>query len=263
MVEVVVMTGQGSIPQAVEAMRLGARTYLQKPFPTPTLMRLLSEIEQLKGLRQGISGRGGLIGASRSMRRVYAQIDMAAACELPVLIRGETGTGKELAAHAIHALGKRQGKPFIAINCSAIPRELAESELFGHEAGALGGGAGEGAGFVAEQFRFQQAVGDSGAIDLEQGGVPAPGQVVQALRRKFLASAPFTEHQDRPVDAGQSRYLVECAGERARMADHVDLLFHRLNIPIIGVFKSYYKVNSPIIQCDLLGQNCSPWLKYS
>ena len=139
MAEVLVMTGQGSIAQAVEAMRLGARTYLQKPFPTPDLMRLLSEIEQLKGLRLGISGRGGLIGASRSMRRVYAQIDLAASCDLPVLIRGATGTGKELAAHAIHALSKRQARPFVAINCSAIPRDLAESELFGHETGAFTG----------------------------------------------------------------------------------------------------------------------------
>jgi len=139
MVEVLVMTGQGSITQAVEAMRLGARTYLQKPFPTAELMRLLGEIEQLKGLRQGISGRGGLIGASRTMRRIYAQIDMAAACDLPVLIRGETGTGKELAAHAVHDLSKRQGRPFVALNCAAIPHELAESELFGHEAGAFTG----------------------------------------------------------------------------------------------------------------------------
>ena len=149
-VEVVVMTGQGSVAQAVEAMRQGARTYLQKPFPTAMLTQMLTEIEQLKGLRQGVSGRGGLVGSSRLMRRVYAQIDMAAACDLPVLIRGETGTGKELAAQAIHALSNRRARPFIAINCAAIPRELAESELFGHEAGAFTGATVKRAGCFAQ-----------------------------------------------------------------------------------------------------------------
>jgi two-component system NtrC family response regulator len=138
-VEVLVMTGHGTIPQAVEAMRLGARNYLQKPFPTATLLRLLGEVELLRGLRQGVSGRGALVGSSTAMRRVYGQIDVAAASDLPVLIRGETGTGKELAARAIHDLSKRKSKPFIAVNCAAIPRELAESELFGHEAGSFTG----------------------------------------------------------------------------------------------------------------------------
>ncbi len=137
--EVLVMTGYGTIPQAVEAIRLGARTYLQKPFPSATLLRLLGEIEQVRGLRRGVSGRGALIGASPAMRRTYVQIDMAAASDLPVLIQGETGTGKELAARAVHDLSKRARKPFIAVNCAAIPKELAESELFGHEAGAFTG----------------------------------------------------------------------------------------------------------------------------
>lgn len=137
--EVLVMTGYGSIPQAVEAMRLGARTYLQKPFPTATLLHLLAEIGQMRGLREGISGRGSLVGSSALMRKVYGAIDIAAACDLPVLLHGDTGTGKELAAQAIHQLSKRRSRPYIPVNCAAIPRELAESELFGHEAGAFTG----------------------------------------------------------------------------------------------------------------------------
>jgi len=188
-VEVVVMTGQGSVAQAVEAMRRGARTYLQKPFPTAMLMQLLAEIEQLKGLRQGVSGRGGLVGSSRLMRRVYAQIDMAAACDLPVLIRGETGTGKELAAQAIHALSSRRTKPFIAINCAAIPRELAESELFGHEAGAFTGATAKRPGC------FAQANGGTLFLD-EINSLP------MELQPKLLRVLESGEV--RPVGAGQA-----------------------------------------------------------
>lgn len=148
---IIVITGNASIAQAVQALRLGARTYLQKPFPTADLLRELSEIQELTGLRQGVSGRCGLIGSSAGMRRAYAQIDIAASCDFPVLIGGETGTGKELAARAIHSLSRRQGKPFIAVNCAAIPRELAESELFGHEAGAFTGA------LAARQGRFALA----------------------------------------------------------------------------------------------------------
>jgi transcriptional regulator with GAF, ATPase, and Fis domain len=83
------------------------------------------------------------------MRRVYKQIDVAAASDLAVLIRGETGTGKELAARAIHRLSQRRSRPFVAVNCAAIPRELAESELFGHEAGAFTGATGRRIGCFA------------------------------------------------------------------------------------------------------------------
>ena len=143
------MTGYASVPQAVEAMRLGARIYLPKPFDISLLVRLLSEIETLRGLREGVCGRGSLVGSSLAMRRVYKQIDVAAASELTVLIRGETGCGKELAARAIHRLSLRRSRPFIAINCAAIPRELAESELFGHEAGAFTGATGRRSGCFA------------------------------------------------------------------------------------------------------------------
>ncbi len=227
MVEVVVMTGQGSIPQAVEAMRLGARTYLQKPFPTPTLMRLLSEIEQLKGLRQGISGRGGLIGASRSMRRVYAQIDMAAACELPVLIRGETGTGKELAAHAIHALGKRQGKPFIAINCSAIPRELAESELFGHEAGAFTGATAKRAGC------FVQANGGTLFLD-EINSLPAE---LQPKLLRVLESGEVRPVGSNTTQKSDARIIAASNVDLERLLDEhafrEDLFFRLDGMPVV------------------------------
>jgi DNA-binding NtrC family response regulator len=226
MVEVVVMTGQGSIPQAVEAMRLGARTYLQKPFPTPSLMRLLSEIEQLKGLRQGISGRGGLIGASRSMRRVYAQIDMAAACELPVLIRGETGTGKELAAHAIHALSKRQGRPFIAINCSAIPKDLAESELFGHEPGSFTGATARRTGC------FVQASGGTLFLD-EINSLPAE---LQPKLLRVLESGEVRPVGSNTTVKSDARIIAASNVDLERMIDEhrfrEDLFFRLDGMPV-------------------------------
>jgi len=145
----VVMTGYASIPQAVEAMRLGARSYLPKPFDIALLLAQLGDIEAVRGLRAGMNGRGALAGASPAMRRAYHQIDVAAASEHTVLILGETGTGKELAARAIHRLSHRRSQPFVAVNCAAIPRELAESELFGHEPGAFTGATGRRVGSCA------------------------------------------------------------------------------------------------------------------
>ncbi len=189
MMEVLVMTGHGTIAQAVEAMRLGARTYLQKPFASADLMRLVGEVERLRGLRQGIAGRGGLVGASRTMRQVYAQIDMAASCDLSVLIRGPTGTGKELAARAIHDLSRRQARPFVALNCSAIPRELAESELFGHEAGSFTGATAKRPGVFAQA--------DGGTLFLDEiNSLPLD---LQPKLLRVLESGEF-----RPVGAGRS-----------------------------------------------------------
>ena len=225
-VEVLVMTGQGSVPQAVEAMRLGARTYLQKPFATAELMRLLTEIEQLKGLRQGISGRGGLIGASRPMRRVYAQIDMAAACDLPVLIRGATGTGKELAAHAIHALSKRQSRPFVAINCSAIPRELAESELFGHEAGSFTGATAKRSGC------FVQASGGTLFLD-EINSLPLE---LQPKLLRVLESGEIRPVGSSATIRTDARIITACNADLQQLQDNhhfrKDLYFRLDGMPV-------------------------------
>jgi len=257
MVEVLVMTGQGSITQAVEAMRLGARTYLQKPFVTSDLMRLLAEIEQLKGLRQGISGRGGLIGASRAMRRVYAQIDMAAVCDLPVLIRGATGTGKELAAHAIHALSKRQSRPFVAINCSAIPKDLAESELFGHEPGAFTGATAKRSGC------FVQANGGTLFLD-EINSLPLE---LQPKLLRVLESGDV-----RPVGSGQTirtdvRIISASNVDLDRLQDEhrfrEDLFFRLDGMPVLMPALREHPEDIPAIAAIILermpvgGRSCS------
>lgn len=158
--QVIVMTGYGSIGSAVEAMRLGARAYLTKPFEIEELLLHLREVETLHRLL-GIpaSGRGDLVGSGTAMRRVYGEIDVAALSDAPVLIVGDTGTGKELAARAIHQASRRAQGPFIAVNCAAISRELIESELFGHEPGSFTGAQGR------KRGRFALAKGGTLFLD--------------------------------------------------------------------------------------------------
>jgi DNA-binding NtrC family response regulator len=139
--QVIVMTGYGSIQDAVEAMRRGACNYLVKPFESEELLLHLRQLDEVIRLRKAASraGRGDLVGTSPAMQAVYRAVDVAAASVAPVLITGETGTGKELAARAIHELSGRGGMPFLAVNLGALSKDLAESELFGHEKGAFTG----------------------------------------------------------------------------------------------------------------------------
>jgi DNA-binding NtrC family response regulator len=140
-IEVVIMTAYGTIPSAVEAMRRGARAYLTKPFDPEELISHIRNVEETVKLREIAFrvSRGELVGSSLLMQKVYQEIDLAATSDSPVLITGETGTGKELAARAIHDLSLRKKGPFIAIDMGALPKELLESELFGRERGAFTG----------------------------------------------------------------------------------------------------------------------------
>ena len=140
-IEVVIMTAYGTIPSAVEAMRRGARAYLTKPFDPEELIIHIRTIEETLKLREMAFrfSRGDLIGSSQLMQKVYQEIDLAATSDSSVLITGETGTGKELAARAIHDLSLRKNGPFIAVNMGALPKDLVESELFGRERGAFTG----------------------------------------------------------------------------------------------------------------------------
>ena len=122
-------------------MKLGARAYLLKPFDHEELLIHLQQIEEIIHWREAAdaTGRGNLVGSSSVMRQVYADIDIAATSDAPLLISGDTGTGKELAARAVHALSARRNNSFVAVNLGAIPKELAEDELFGHVKGAYTG----------------------------------------------------------------------------------------------------------------------------
>jgi DNA-binding NtrC family response regulator len=148
-IAVVLLTAQGSIDLAVDAMKIGAYDFIQKPVDTARLKQILQnavrhrgtslelEVTKRKLRDTGIFGR--LVGSSKNMQEIFHLIEMVAPSTASVLITGESGTGKELVARTIHEMSPRKSKPFVAINCSAIPETLIESEIFGHEKGAFTG----------------------------------------------------------------------------------------------------------------------------
>lgn len=169
---VVVVTAQGSVDVAVEAMRLGAFDFVEKPFDGQRLLVTLRNALHHQRLRQRLdiyrekffrNSFYSFIGASHAMQLVYQIIENAASSKATVFVTGESGTGKELCAEAIHRHSPRRDKPFVAINCAAIPRELIESEIFGHIKGAFTGAVAErqGASFQADTGTlFLDEIGD-------------------------------------------------------------------------------------------------------
>ena len=146
---VIVVTAQGTIESAVQAMRTGAYDYITKPIDADRLRTILQNAGELVGTRvelevtkkklRNSGSLGQLVGASRKMQEIFHLIEMVAPSTASVLITGESGTGKEMVARTIHELSSRRSKPFVPINCAAIPETLIESEIFGHEKGAFTG----------------------------------------------------------------------------------------------------------------------------
>ena len=181
---VVMITAHGSEAIAVEAMKSGAEDYVPKPFDNDEIRlvvqraldrtRLERENRLLLEQVQRQYGFENLIGAGPAMQRVFETIQKVAETDLTVLVRGDSGTGKELVAQALHNRSSRKNRPFVAVNCAAISKELVESELFGHEKGAFTGAD------ARRMGRFEAA--DGGTIFLDEIGDMAPDTQAKILR---------------------------------------------------------------------------------
>jgi two-component system, NtrC family, response regulator AtoC len=193
---VIVMTAFGSLETAIAAIRAGAHDFVTKPFDVGVLAlaldravrhrRLEEEVHRLRRAVEISEGFDELIGRSPSMLRLFRLLDQVATSDAATLIRGETGTGKELVARAIHRRSRRRSGPFVAINCAAIPEALLESELFGHARGAFTGAA------EARTGLLERAEG--GSVFLDEIGDMSP-----VLQAKLLRA--LQERSIRPVGA--------------------------------------------------------------
>ena len=230
---IVMMTAHGSIESAVEAMKLGARDYLQKPFEVEELLvlarRALEDQRARTGLRYLLSERDaefnhyGIIGRSRAILDVIARAELVAESKSTVLVTGETGTGKELVARAIHARSAQRSMPLIKVNCAAIPETLLESELFGHVRGAFTGAT------FTKKGRF--ALADGGTIFLDEIGTVSLAVQAKLLRvlqdREFEPlGAERTQKVDVRVIAATNRDLRQLVSDGKFLED----LFYRLNV---------------------------------
>ena len=230
---IILVTAFGTTETAIEAMKVGAYDYLLKPFDIPQLIELVRKaadsnrrMSEPVGLGETSRSRDALIGRSQAMQDIYKEIGRVASKPVTVLVRGETGTGKELIARAIYQHSDRANAPFIAINCAAIPETLLESELFGHERGAFTGADAKRIG------RFEQA--DHGTIFLDEIGDLTPGtqaKLLRVLQEKTLQRLGGKETI--PVDvrivAATHRDLETAIREKQFRED----LYYRLNVVAI------------------------------
>ena len=223
---VIIITGHGSIHMAVEAMRLGATDFLVKPFPierladsaarsleaaglmtkaelsAPEILQNDASASEERKLPPARTGFAGFIGISPPMQLVYDVIENAAKSNATVFLTGESGTGKEICAEAVHHYSRRSGKPFIAINCAAIPRELLESELFGHVKGAFTGAVADRDGAVTQAH--------GGTLFLDEIAEMAPEMQTKLLR--FLQNLSYRKVGGNKLEKANVR--IVCATNR-------------------------------------------------
>jgi two-component system, NtrC family, response regulator HydG len=233
-VVVVVITGHGTVQSAVEAMRAGAFDYLTKPLPSNDALRLVVErgvgrrrlIEENRGLRESLARQVGLetiVGKSASMAAVFELVRKAARAEANILIEGESGTGKELIARAIHANSPRAAEVFVPVDCAALPENLLESELFGHERGAFTGAE------RAKPGMFE--VADRGTLFLDEVGelpLSLQAKLLRALQEREIRRVGSTKLI--PVDVRLVSATNRDLGESVRKREFREDLYYRVNV---------------------------------
>ena len=232
-VTILIMSAFGNVRDAVEAMKKGAYDYMTKPLDHDELLVRLAKIadhyaliEEVKGLRKRLGAESpyaGIVGVSSAMRNVYRFIETAAASDYGVLITGETGTGKDLVARAIHHNSARKTGPFVPVSCGALPETLLESELFGHVRGAFTGAVGERMGKIRSA--------DGGILFLDEVGTLSPSAQVKLLRviekKQFEPlGGDHTVTVDIRIIAATNEDLSRAVSEGRFRED----LFYRLNV---------------------------------
>jgi len=230
----VIMTAEASMRNAVEAMKRGAYDYLTKPFDLDVIDALIEKVSraremtsQVAVLKEELKDRyqleKNIIGNSPAMREIYKTIGKVAPSDMTILIQGESGTGKELIARAIHFNSRRIGKPFIALNCAAIPKELLESELFGFEKGAFTGATERKLG------KFEQANGGTIFLD-EIGDMPLDLQakILRVLQEREVTRTGGNQslRVDVRIVAATNQELEQLVREKGFRED----LYYRLNV---------------------------------
>jgi len=235
---VILMTAYGTTQTAIEAMKLGAYDYLLKPFDVPKLKEIVAgALKAARDMKQVVSYEPllesedyevGIVGRSEAMQQVFKLIGQVAASDATALVTGESGTGKELVARAIYHHSNRSRQPFLAVNCAAIPEQLLESELFGHERGAFTGAT------LQRIGKFEQC--NQGTIFLDEIGDMTPATQTKILR--VLQSGTFERvggNQPIQVDvrviAATNKHLEQAVAARQFRED----LFYRLNVVRIHV----------------------------
>ena len=232
---VIMISGHGTIETAVRAIKMGAYDFIEKP---PTIERTLLAVQhgleqqrllqENRALRQHLERQYEIIGESPAIRRILTQVESVAPSHGRVLIRGESGTGKELIARAIHRASLRRERPFVEVNCAAIPDELIESELFGHEKGAFTGA------LTTRRGKFELA--DEGTIFLDEVGdmsLKAQSKVLRVLQEQVFERVGGTEvfRVDVRVIAASNKDLEE----ETRAGRFREDLYYRLNVVPIEV----------------------------
>jgi DNA-binding NtrC family response regulator len=257
---VVMISGHGNIDTAVEAIKKGAYDFIVKPLDLNRLLITIRNagdktvlVKETKVLKQKISKRYEIIGESQQIRKVLEMTDRVAPTEARVLITGANGTGKELVARRLHELSARSEAPFVEVNCAAIPTELIESELFGHEKGAFT------SAIKQRKGKFEQA--DGGTLFLDEIGdmsISAQSKVLRALQESIITRVG----SDSPIKVN----VRVVAATNKDLADEIkngnfrEDLYHRLSVILINVPSlESRKDDIPLLADHFIQQICNEY----